>query len=139
MKTDRTWKERIMDVTTGRNSRGAPLWYSHGKICMLIAGQEDISVSSIRAKSITPYLLGLVKSGHLERAEKPVHLCRHMRGNGTKEYLYRQTGKKFKIYAGESFESYKNKGSDASVLGYQAHKIWRDHRKLPKWFRQMML
>jgi hypothetical protein len=119
----RTWKEKILAVVTGRNDRGLALWYSHYKIKELIAQSEGIEFSDMH-HSISTHLLSLVRSGHLERTYKPPHLSRKLHPG--KEYLYRWTRKPFKRYVRDVNEAI---GQD----------IWREHPKLPKWFRRMML
>ena len=122
-KTTLTWKERIMLVTTGRNNKGGFLWYSHGKICDIIEKAEGVRITLGRE------LIELVKKGYLVRAVKPRHLSSKVQYNGKEEYLYRQTGKPFK----RGMPELTNNRAE------QAHEIWRLHKKLPKWFRCMML
>lgn len=138
-KTTLTWKERIMLTTTGRNDKGGFLWYSHDMICRLISEAEGVQVHSVY-RSLSCYLQGLVKSGHLERAIKPRHLSRKVQYDGKPEYLYRQTGKAFTRQDDQRLKSGKNasnpKATQNAVL---SHELWRIHRGLPKWFRRMML
>ena len=135
-KTTRTWKQRVMAAASGRNNRGAFLWYSHDKICSIIGDEEGMRVKDFY-RSISAYLNGLVKSGHLERAIKPRNLSRKVQYDGKPEYLYRQTGKVFKRGV-PVMSSSKNIHTDAARLSSQAHELWRLHRALPKWFRRMM-
>jgi hypothetical protein len=138
MKTTLTWKQRVMAATTGRNSRGAFLWYSHDKICSLVSEQEGIDPHSIY-RSLSAYLSGLVKSGHLERALKPPKLRQGIRGlSSIPEYVYRQTGKPF-ARGVPVLSSSKNLHTEAARLSIQGHELWRLHRSLPKWFRRMMM
>ena len=136
-KTTRTWKERIMAATTGRNSRGAFLWYSHDKISSLISEQEGFNVKEIY-RSLSSYLQGLVKSGHLERAVKPRELSRKVQFDGRPEYLYRQTGKPYERGM-PRLSSSKNAHTDAAYKSSQGHELWRLYPKLPLWFRRMMM
>ena len=136
-KTTLTWKERVMAATTGRNSRGAFLWYSHDKICCLIGEAEGLRVKDFY-RSISAYLNDLVKSGHLERAVKPRHLSNKVRYDGKEEYLYRQTGKAYKR-GNPGLISPKNQHSPVIERNaLLSHELWRLHRTLPKWFRRMM-
>lgn len=132
-----TWKERVMLATSGRNNKGGFLWYSHKKICELIEEREGIKVTDFYA-TISGYLTQLVKSGHIERAAKPKHLSNRYHYGLKQEYLYRQTGKPFKRRF-PYLSSSKNKDTLAGDNAILAHEIWRLHRKLPKWFRRMML
>lgn len=138
MKTTKTWKERVMAATSGRNSRGARLWYSHDKIIRLISEAEGIDPKLIY-RSLSAYLSGLVKSGHLERATKPPELRQGIRGlSSIPEYVYRQTGKPF-VRGMPSLSSSKNEHTEAARRSSQGHELWRLHRALPKWFRCMMM
>lgn len=134
----KTWKERIMAASTGRNSRGAFLWYSHNKICEIINEQEGNNAKR-GYRSLSVYLTGLVKSGHLERALKPHTMRSGVRGlSSIPEYVYRQTGKLYKRGI-PALSSSKNEHTDAALISAQGHEIWRVHKTLPKWFRRMML
>ena len=135
-KTTLTWKQRVMAATTGRNSRGAFLWYSHDKICTLISEAEGIRVKDFY-RSLSSYINGLVKSGHLERAIKPRELSKKVQYDGKPEYLYRQTGKPY-TRGMPSLSSGKNAHTDAATISSQGHELWRLHRTLPLWFRRMM-
>lgn len=133
----KTWKERVMAATSGRNSRGAFLWYSHDKICSLITEAEGFETKSVY-RSLSAYLSELVKSGHLVRAIKPRELSLKVQYDGKPEYLYRQTGKPF-VRGVPALISSKNDHSEAARRSSQAHELWRVHRALPKWFRCMMM
>jgi hypothetical protein len=132
----KTWKERIMEATSGRNPQGRFLWYSHSKIidCM-----DELEGGSIRGEfcSITPYLSDLVKHGYMIRAVKPPSLLNRPLDNRRPEYLYRQTGKPFKRGIVE-LSSRKNAHTNAQATSRQSHDLWREHRKLPYWFRRLM-
>lgn len=131
----KTWKEKIVAVLTGQNSRGKPLWYSHKKIMQLVSDAEGYDIS-VKYRSLSNYLLELVKSGHLERTIKPAHLSDKVQPN--KEYLYRRTAKPYnREYM--SLQSSKNNLTDAHIRGQEAFELWRKHRTLPKWFRRMMM
>lgn len=136
-KTSLTWKQRIMLATTGRNSRGVFLWYSHDLILKIVSEQEGINVRDTY-RSLSCYLHGLVKSGHLERALKPRELSLKVQDDGRPEYLYRQTGKPY-LRGIPVLKSCKNKHSVFVQRSTQGHELWRLHRKLPKWFRLMMM
>lgn len=138
LKTTLTWKERVMAATSGRNVRGTFLWYSHDRICQAIGEAEGIRVKDFY-RSVSAYLNGLVKSGHMERAVKPSGLREGVRGlSSIPEYLYRQTGKPFTRKT-PSLSSSKNRHTNAQERAVQAHELWRLHRRLPKWFRDMMM
>ena len=112
-----------------------PLWYSHKKIITLLSELDGYNVKN-KYRSMSAYLLELVKSGHLERTVAPPEVSKRM--HGTKEYLYRRTGKSFKRgYL--DLNSSKSKFTDACVKGIKAHEIYRLNRNLPKWFRKMMM
>lgn len=136
-KTTRTWKERVMTSVTGRNDRGAFLWYSHDKICALISEAEGVNVKAYYA-TISPFLTALVKSGHLERALKPRQLSKKVYSDGMTEYLYRATGKPF-ARGIPSLSSGKNAHTSAAYRSSQGHELWRLYPTLPKWFRRMMM
>lgn len=137
-KTTMTWKERIMLATTGRNSRGAGLWYSHDLICSLIGDIEGLRVKDFY-RSISAYLRALVKSGHMVRAVKPRNLSGKVQYDGRDEYLYRQTGKPY-TRGNPGLISPKNQHSPVIERNaLLSHELWRLHRTLPKWFRRMML
>lgn len=138
-RTTLTWKERVMVATSGRNERGAFLWYSHKKICEVIGEQEGLKPSEFYG-SISSFLTSLVKSGHMIRANKPQELRQGVRGiSSIPEYLYRQTGKPYERSKAIPLQSSKNSHTDAGLRGIQAHEIWRSNPTLPKWFRRMML
>lgn len=137
-KTTLTWKERVMAATTGRNDRGAFLWYSHDKILKLIGEQEGVDVRRVY-RSLSSYLSSLVKSGHLERAMKPKHLSRKLHYDPKGEYLYRQTGKPYKRGELGFMKCPKNQHSMIRHNAVLSHELWRLHRNLPKWYRRMML
>lgn len=124
-----------MQVTGGRNARGDFLWYSHRKILDAIDQAEGINTGTVY-RSLTVYLSQLVKGGHLIRAVKPHSLSRKVQRTSTPEYLYRQTGKPFKrglaLTDGKALSS-------SHVKGMQAHELWRVYRRLPKWYRDMMM
>jgi hypothetical protein len=127
-----------MEATSGRNERGAFLWYAHDKIVRAIEEAEGINVKETYQGGLACYLIGLVKSGHLQRAVKPPELSRKVQYDCKKEYLYRQTGKAYKRGI-PSLKSHKNQFCDSHIRGQQSHELWRIHRTLPKWFRLMML
>ncbi len=133
-----TWKEKIVGVMTGLNDRGAPLWYSHKKIMQLVSDAEGYDVSK-KYRSLSGYLLELVKSGHLQRTLAPEGVSNKL-CHGTdagKSYLYRRTSKTFK--RGQvNLKSSKNNLTDAHLRGVEAHDLWRQYPTLPKWFRRMM-
>ena len=132
-----TWKERIMDATTGRNERGTPLWYTHAQICAVVSERQGWDVRT-RHNSLSPHCLSLVKTGHLERAIMPHNLSGRVRYNGKPEYLYRQTGKPYTRPNG-CFMSHDNaKGYDGKTF-IQGFELRRAYPMLPKWFRKMML
>lgn len=138
-KTTKTWKQRIIEATSGRNERGAFLWYSHDHICTLVGEAEGLRVKDFY-RSFGTYLLGLVKSGHLVRAVKPRHLSKKVQYDGKPEYLYRRTGKTFEREDSNRGISGKNAHTDhAGKNAVIGHEIWRLHRGLPKWYRRMML
>lgn len=131
----KTWKEKIVAVLSGQNVRGKPLWYSHKKIMQLVSENEGYDIST-KYRSLSNYLLELVKSGHLERALKPPHLSSKVHPD--KEYLYRRTSKPYtREYM--SLQSSKNNFTDAHIRGQEAFELWRKHKTLPKWFRRMMM
>lgn len=133
----KTWKERIMEAIGGRNTRGAFLWYSHDKILDAIDKNEGINTRAIY-RSLTCYLQGLVKSGHVERAVKPKELSRKVQYDHKQEYLYRKTGKPF-TRGLPTLKSCKNELSGSYIKAQLSHELWRIHRRLPKWFRDMMM
>lgn len=137
-KTTRTWKERIMATVTGRNDRGAFLWYSHDKIRGLIAEAEGFDIKRHYKSGISPYLTALVKSGHLERAVKPRQLSNKVQDDGRPEYLYRATGKAY-ARGMPHLSSSKNAHTNAYDRSSQGHELWRLYPSLPKWFRRMMM
>jgi hypothetical protein len=135
----RTWKEKIIAVMTGLNDRGKPLWYSHKKILDLISEAEGRDVSKTY-RSLSNYLLELVKSGHLQRTIAPEGISNKL-CHGTvagKSYLYRRTSKPF-VRGQVNLRSEKNKLTDAHLRGMEAHDLWREYPELPKWFRIMMM
>lgn len=139
LKTSLTWKQRILAATSGRNDRGAFLWYSHHLIKEKVFEAEGLEKDQIYKSGLSPYLYALVKSGHLERAIKPPELTRKIKYDGRPEYFYRQTGKPYSPdYARlkSSRNEHNPQATNNAVLG---HELWRLHRRLPKWFRRMMM
>jgi hypothetical protein len=136
----KTWKEKIIDALTGRNNRGDPLWYSHKKILELVSENEGHDVSQ-PYRSLSNYLLELVKSGHLERALTPPGVsnkkCHGMEPG--KAYLYRRTSKPFKRGYLNLKSSRNQYNSEVHIRGQEAFELWRKHKSLPKWFRRMMM
>jgi len=130
MKKKNTWKELILAAMTGRNNRGIPLWYDHAGIYRRLS--EAHGEEATRAyRSLSAYLLALVKSGHLERAIKPRHLSTKVQYDGKPEYLYRVTGKPFTRGGLQECDNTRK-----AIL---AHDLWRMYPRLPKWYRRMML
>lgn len=140
MKRKKTWKEKIILVAaSGRNSSGRPLWYSPKKITEKLSEYEDRDLTRAQYKNIvTPLLLQLTKSGHLERMRKPKELmCKPPELQTGPEYLYRWTGKRFVAGRG----GIRPKGTEPTHgpnLGELSHAIYVEYPKLPKWFRKMM-
>lgn len=136
-KTSLTWKQRILLATSGRNDRGAFLWYSHDLILKTINEAEGCQVKQVY-RSLSVYLSQLVKSGHMQRAIKPPELSKKIHQTKIPEYLYRRTGKDYNPdYA--RLRSSKNEHTNASTNAGLGHELWRIHRNLPKWFRRMMM
>lgn len=134
----KTWKERIMEVTGGRNTRGDYLWYSHGGILDALDKAEGTNIRHDFYRSISPYLQGLVKGGFLIRAVKPHSLSRMVQRRTIPEYLYKQTGKPFKR-GNVNLQSSKNEHTQVRLRAIEAHDLWREYRQLPKWYRDMMM
>lgn len=121
----KTKYEAIIDFVSLRGPDNKIFWYTHGKIKEGIKDNE---------KSLSGYLLKLVKDGYIERTFKP----EGMKGkyNAQKEYLYRWTGKPYRIpnYEGlvTHHPGHKENLKLGRLLAYQ-------YPYLPKWFRKMML
>lgn len=129
---NKTWKELVMTVTTGRNERGGFLWYDHAGIKRRI-----LELCPHRHQhSLAPYLNALVRSGHLVRANKDKALVQGGGIHGHNEYFYRQTGKAFQRGDSDRLINWKRPENSNAAL---AHELWRMHRDLPRWFRRMML
>lgn len=133
----KTWKERIMAATGGRNARGDFLWYSHKGVIEAIEMHEGIDLKD-SGGMLSPYLIGLVKGGFMVRAVKPHSLSRKVQRTSTPEYLYRQSGKPFERGIGK-LESSRNILAKSYIKAHEAHELWRMYKQLPKWYRDMMM
>jgi hypothetical protein len=86
-----TWKERIMFVM--RSGK----WFT--KLQILDGLGMTYASDRILAFAVGGYLLRLITSGHIERAEAPPAVCTDPRDN--RRYVYRITGKPYVISASE--------------------------------------
>lgn len=128
-----TWNERILSVLNGTDKK--KFWYTHRRVRELVIDHYGLKAENTPV-SLSVYMLGLIKDGYIERAEKPMHLRPNDR-TGVKEYIYRATGKQYvrqKRFTGRNGEIY-YVDPDKAELGFR---IWNENRRLPKWFRTMM-
>lgn len=120
------WPEKVVAALASDGTEYQGKWMTHKAVYKRLVdmGHEDAP------KSLTLILQNLTKSGHVERAARPVKENRIRQ-----EYIYRRTGKAFKAQVmGKGFKN----GTNIEDLN-RGFQIYRDHPRLPKWFRDMML
>lgn len=119
------WPEKVALALSSVGTDNGYKWMTHKAVYkrLLDMGHSDAP------KSLTLILQNLTKSGHVERAARPIKERRTRQ-----EYIYRRTAKPFKAQVmGEGFKN----GTKIEDLnrGFQRR---LDHPRLPKWFRDMM-
>lgn len=116
----KSWAEKVAEAMQPFGTEQKRFWFTS-------KGVENRMVYQGLGKpqgTLEQYLFLLVKSGHVERAEKPQKMKdKQVR---QKEYLYRRTEKPL-------IPAKRIKG------GQIGEKIYRDNPKLAKWFRDMMV
>jgi hypothetical protein len=129
MKKYKTQKERIIEFMRPNGTDNKIKWFTH----KLIVDDVNNYFGSKR-KSISDRLLGLIISGHVERALKPDELKKG--SNGKKEYIYRWTGKEYIPPDRKTLKTYHKNHADNIAIGKH---LYSHYPHLPKWFRLMML
>lgn len=120
-----SWQGKIAHSLQACGTENRGLWFTHKGVIRRLQehGHENVP------ESLTQFLRDLVLSGHIERAIKPDKGEYRPR----KEFIYRRTAKAFK-------PSVMGQGMNA-VNPEDIQKAWQrrlDHKRLPKWFRDMM-
>lgn len=128
-----SWNERILLALNGTDKK--KFWYTHKRVRELVADNEGILLADM-PHSLSVYLLGLVKDGYVERAFKPAHM--KDTNIPQAEYIYRSTGKPYvrpHRFAGR-INTRIPVDHNYVELGFR---IWNENKRLPKWFRRMMM
>lgn len=114
-----SWPEKIALALNPIGTEKRALWFTHSGIEKRLQDQGQAVPDKL-----FQYLLILIKSGHIERAAKPLQM--KAKYNQGPEYIYRRTAKPFK-------PAKRLKGIEIG------EKIYRENPRLAKWFRDMMI
>lgn len=126
----KTWKEKIMDVLLGTENE--LFWYTPAKIYegLNLTWKHDRD----KIAQIYGYLMGLVRSGHVERGHMPNGMSGYTNGGGlSRKYVWRATGKPFKAPKRDGLV---NVDAEKAEIAYR---LYYKCKHLPRWYRRMMV
>lgn len=123
------WPEKIASSLEPSGTEPKPRWFTHSGVFKRVMQKWDLRPADM-PENLAMILYRLVRQGYLERALKPAHIQPNYRPR--REYVYRRTDKAFK-----PVKKLGLRNAPQAAIG-KGLALWRDHGKLPKWFREMM-